>query len=122
MFETALVFDKEGKTLRWHEPNGRASCALPDSRDLWTFMLENRGILGGVAHTHPWEGEAWFSGTDVTTWAALEAGLGIRLVWPVVTLTEMKQYVWVGPDRLDYGFSPITLPVDTDGLIERSRR
>lgn len=122
VFETALVFDKEGKTLAWHEPAGRHGAALPDSRDLWKFLEQNVAVLGGVAHTHPWDGDAWFSGTDVTTWSAIERGLGVKLIWPVVTFTQVKNYVWVGPGKLDYGFSPVALPVDVDGLRERSRR
>ncbi|MFA6234103.1 MAG: hypothetical protein WC824_07955 [Bacteroidota bacterium] len=119
--ETALVFDKEGKTLLWHVPAGRSGGGIPDSHDLWEFLWENRKIIGGVAHTHPWNGEAWFSQTDVTTWAAIEQGLGIRLVWPVVTMTEMKQFSWVGPEKLDYELRIPHVPVDVNGLRERSK-
>jgi len=130
--ENALVFDKEGKTLLWHLPEGCNEGYIPDSQDLWEFLWDNREIIGGVAHTHPWDGKAWFSRTDVTTWAACEKGLGIRLVWPVVTFTEVKQFIWVGPDRLDYwclddipeinGIRQLDLPVDVEGLRERSKR
>jgi hypothetical protein len=100
--EAALVFDTEGRTLDWHVPSDRSAGALPDSHRLWELLWENRERLGGVAHTHPWEGAAWFSQTDVTTFAAVEDGLGRRLLWPVVTFTEVATFAWVGPGRLDY--------------------
>jgi len=101
--ETGLVFDFHGGVIHWHVPPNRSQGALPDSRDLWEVLWENREILGGVAHTHPWNCEAHPSQTDVTTFAAVEAGLGMRLVWPIVTFTEVGYFTWVGPDRLDYG-------------------
>jgi hypothetical protein len=101
--ETGLVFNKWGAPIFWHLPPDRSSCALPDSRPLWDVLWDNRAVLGGVAHTHPWSGEANPSGIDVTTFAAVEAGLGERLVWPIVTFTEVRYFTWVGPGRLDYG-------------------
>lgn len=100
--EVAMVFHKRGQPLHWHLPPDRSSGYIPDSRDMWDILWNSKDILGGVAHTHPWDGEAWPSQTDVTTFAAVEAGLGQRLVWPVVTFSQVKYFVWVGPDRLDY--------------------
>lgn len=94
MIETALVFDEQGDTLRWHEPLGRSGGSLPDSRDLWLYLLENRGVIGGIAHTHPWDGPAWPSTTDVTTFRALEQGLGKLFLWTVVTFTDVKHFAW----------------------------
>lgn len=94
MIEVALVFNKRGETLHWHLPPGRTGGAIPDSRDLWQILWDNREHLGGVAHTHPWRGKAWPSQTDVTTWEAVEKGLGKHLLWPVVTFTEVKYFVW----------------------------
>ena len=121
MIEVALVFAKDGSTLLWHDPSGRSSVYIPDSKELWDFLVANRDQIGGIAHTHPWEGEAWFSKTDVTTWSALERGLGIRWVWPVVTFTEVKNYKWIGPGKFDYGLSDSCPPVDVIGLRERSK-
>lgn len=101
--ETGLVFDKHGGLIFWHVPPDRSSGALPDSRQLWDVLWENREILGGVAHTHPWNGSAGPSSTDVTTFAAVEVGLGKRLVWPIVTFSEVGYFEWIGPERLDYG-------------------
>jgi len=101
--ETALVFDDRGCVLFWHLPADRSQGAIPDSRGLWERLWENRERLGGVAHTHPWNGAAQPSSTDVTTFAAVEQGLGQRLIWPIVTFSEVVYFEWVGPDRLDYG-------------------
>lgn len=101
--ETGLVFARWGRPIHWHVPPDRSMGALPDSRDLWKILWENRHDLGGVAHTHPWSGSAGPSQTDVTTFAAVEAGLGQRLVWPIVTFSEVGYFLWIGPERLDYG-------------------
>lgn len=101
--EAGLVFTKWGVPIFWHVPPDRSMGALPDSRPLWDVLWENRHELGGVAHTHPWNGTPGPSSTDVTTFAAVEAGLGQRLYWPIVTFTAVGYFEWVGPDRLDYG-------------------
>jgi len=100
--ETALVFSKWGSPLHWHVPPDRSMGAIPDSKDLWQILWDSREFLGGVAHTHPWIGAASPSQTDVTTLAAIEAGLGQRLVWPIVTFSEIAYFKWMGPERLDY--------------------
>jgi hypothetical protein len=100
--ESALVFNRHGCRLFWHLPADRSQGALPDSRPLWDLLWENREQVLGVAHTHPWDGDSWFSGTDVTTFAAIEQGLGKRLIWPVLTFTDIGYFEWVGPKELDY--------------------
>lgn len=100
--ETGLVFDRWGRPIFWHLPPDRTGGALPDSRQLWEVLWENRENLGGVAHTHPWDGPPGPSSTDLTTFAAVEAGLGQKLVWPIVTFTAVRYFVWEGPDRLHY--------------------
>lgn len=101
--EAALVFDKWGVPIYWHTPPDRSAVALPDSRNLWEILWKNREDLGGIAHTHPWHGPTQPSQTDVTTFAGLELGLGKRLVWPIVTFTDIIYLVWVGPEKYDYG-------------------
>lgn len=91
--EVAVVFDREGQTLLWHDTQASMG-AIPDSRDLWTFLWEHREEVGGVAHTHPWNGPAGPSNTDTTTWRALEKGLGRLLLWPVVTFNDVRYYVF----------------------------
>lgn len=107
MMETALVFDWEGRTIHWHEPPGRSASSLPDSRSLWDVLWEHRssknggtGRLAGVAHTHPWNGPTGASQTDLTTFRAVELGLGQRLLWPIVTFTHIRW--WVRHTDLDH--------------------
>lgn len=56
MQEVALVFDKQGRSLCWHKSKNPNATYIEDSHDLWTFLWDNRNIIGGVAHTHPWTG------------------------------------------------------------------
>lgn len=86
MIEAGVVIDKDGNPLHWHLPPGRNGGALPDSRDLWDVLWTNRDRILGFAHTHPWKGSAWPSGTDITTFDAIERALGKELTWWVVTL------------------------------------
>jgi len=90
--ETALVFDKEGDVLAWHLPEGRTSCYIPDTRSLWNCLWDNREHLGGVAHTHPWSGEAWPSETDRTTFQSIERALGQTPYWVICTVTDTKVF------------------------------
>lgn len=92
MIEVALVFNKMGEPIHWHVPPGASGGAIPDSRNLWDVLWENRHNLGGVAHTHPWNGSPHPSITDVTTFDAVEKGLGQSLVWPIVTMTDVVFY------------------------------
>mgnify|MGYP003642595045 CR=1 FL=1 len=127
MMETALVFDTGGRILHWHEPAGRSSGSLPDSRGLWEVLWEHRakekggtGRLGGVAHTHPWRGRAWPSGTDISTFRAVEQGLGQVLLWPVVTFTDVLCLRW---EALSQVYISVPLPrlEGLEELRERSR-
>lgn len=100
--EVALVFDDSGGPIHWHKPNGASAGAIPDSRELWYVLWESRHNLGGVAHTHPWNGVPVPSQEDVTTFAAVEAGLGKRLLWPIITLDNAYYHQWRGPGVHDY--------------------
>ena len=94
MKEVALVFDKDGRAIHWMD--GASGAAIPDSRSLWEVIWENRKIIGGVAHTHPWDGPTGPSGTDLTTFNALERGLNLSLVWPIITMTH-EVYFTIDP-------------------------
>lgn len=94
MQEVALVFSPEGKVMLWHEPLGRSSGWIPDSSSLWDFLWQNRESIGGIAHTHPWIGKAWPSKTDKTTFAAIEAGLGKRLLWSIISDDDIRFLVF----------------------------
>lgn len=102
MIETGLVIDWRGDALHWHAPADRTSVALPDSHDLWEFLIENVAIVSGFAHTHPGSGVPGPSHTDLTTFAAVEAGLGTRLDWWILSSDSMILVRWEGPGRLDY--------------------
>ena len=138
MMETALIFDREGKTLRFFEPPGRTGGSIPDvqaKRDMgWTereanilyyYVQENADRIGGIAHTHPWRGPAGPSGIDLATFEVLDALVpGRNLLWPVVTFTDIvwltknpltREYVAVDPKYIT-----ITLE-GLDELRERSR-
>jgi len=120
MLEVALVFDTQGNTLHWQD--GSSGVYIPDSHDLWTILWENRDTLGGVAHTHPWSGDAWPSQEDVTTWNAVERGLGKRLVWPIVTFTAVRYFVWCAEKNRYIGGDQIPIEIDIEGLRARSSR
>ena len=122
--ETALVFDNRGKTIYWHEPAHRTAGSLPDSQDLWEVLWEHRPRLGGVAHTHPWSGPAAPSQTDVTTFAAVELGLGRKLLWPVVTFSDVAYLVRSTETGLYTRVDPKWLrhKVSVEGIDELRRR
>ena len=124
MIEVALVFDQQGNTIHWHLPPGRSGGWIPDTRDLWEVLWENRDRLGGVAHTHPWVGPAWPSQTDETTFSAIERGLGKRLLWPIVTFQEVRIFMRGG--LLDDEYLPVNactlVNLDVEGLLDRSKK
>lgn len=85
MIEAGVLLDRDGNPLHWHLPPNRSGAFLPDSRDLWDIIWENRKNLSGFAHSHPGFGVPLPSYTDLTTFAAVEAGLGQRLDWWIVS-------------------------------------
>lgn len=93
--ESALVFDATGKTIYEHVPFGRTSGFIPDSRGFFDWLYDNVDIVHGIAHLHPWKGWPVPSQTDVTTFSAIERGLGKRLVWPIATLSSVRSFVHI---------------------------
>lgn len=120
MMEVALVFDRDGKTIHWHLPPGRDNGSIPDTRSLWEVLWANRAIVCGVAHTHPWDGPAWPSPIDVTTFRAIELGLGRPLLWPVVTFTELRCFEFNEGASQYQKAEPLVLE-DVEKLRELSR-
>ncbi|HHO53965.1 MAG TPA: hypothetical protein ENK18_24615 [Deltaproteobacteria bacterium] len=102
MIEVAVVLDRQHRPLHWHEPPDADAAALPDSRDLWEALWAARAQLSGVAHSHLHRGRPAPSWTDLTTFAACEAGLGVRLSWWIVTLDDASCFTHRGPGRYDY--------------------
>ncbi len=121
--EAAVVVDLEGQPIFWHLPPDRGLAYLPDSRLLWDILWANRKNLLGVAHSHPGSGPPSPSWTDVTTFAAIEEGLGIRIVWWITTEDMCRAYVWTGDDKHDYREVPMTGdPTEYTWLPELRRR
>lgn len=83
--EAAVVVHLNGEPIFWHTPPGSSAVYLPDSQTLWEVLWENRKNLAGVAHSHPGHGIPAPSWEDITTFDAIERGLGIRLVWWITT-------------------------------------
>lgn len=121
MIEAGVVIGLDGKPIHWHTIRGRTSGSIPDSRDLWDVLWENRGNLLGFAHSHPGYGTPSPSWTDVTTFAAVEAALGMRgrVTWWVASANELVAVRWSGPGRLD--FSVEEEPVHRHGWFDELR-
>ena len=132
--ETALVFDRHGRTIRFFEPPGRTSGSIPDIRAkgdigwgereakiLWYFILEHKDIVGGVAHTHPWNGPATPSNTDVLTFRAFEQhAVGRLLLWPVATFSDVGYFGYNEITGMYVPCGPMTIEIN--GLEELRRR
>ncbi len=119
--EAGAVLDLLGNPLYWHIPKDRTGGSLPDSRSLWDIFWENKGNISGFAHSHP-SGMATPSHTDLTTFAAVEKGLGQRLDWWIVTPHYLILTRWVGRGVLSYKSLPLTLrPEWFEQLLEFSQ-
>lgn len=79
--ETGVVINLGDEPIYWHLPEGRNAAYLPDSRKLWDVIWENRDNVWGFAHSHPGAGVPSPSQEDITTFAAIEKGIGRRLTW-----------------------------------------
>jgi len=103
MREAGVVIGRNQQVLHWHLPESRSIAYLPDSRTLWDVLWENRSNLVGFAHTHSGNGVPYPSHEDVTTFAAIEAALGQRLVWWIVSSnTIVIARHRANTSRLDY--------------------
>lgn len=100
--ETGVVINKRDEAIHWHLPPGRSAGSIPDSRNLWEVLLANRDNLYGFAHSHPGSGPVSPSHEDVTTFSAVERGLGLRLVWPIASSDHVAFFTWKGPGLYDY--------------------
>lgn len=100
--EAGVVVGYEGEPVFWHLPEGRTAGYLPDSRQLWEVLWENRHNVYGFAHSHPGSGLPGPSWEDITTFAAIELGLGRRLVWWITSSNSLSVVLWAGPGKHDY--------------------
>ncbi len=106
MREAGVVLDRFGLDLYWHLPDNRSGGYLPDSLPLWEIFWANRADLSGFAHSHP-GGLATPSYEDITTFAAVELGLGRRLDWWILAGSILIHSHWIGPGRLSYKSLPV---------------
>lgn len=100
--EAGVVVGYEGEALFWHLPKGRTAGYLPDSRNLWDVLWDNRHNVYGFAHSHPGSGLPGPSWEDLTTFAGIELGLGRRLVWWITSSNGLAVVLWAGPGKYDY--------------------
>lgn len=98
-----------GEVIREHLPPGRSGGSLPDDRSLWDFIWENRDGISGIAHSHPGSGTPSPSHTDVTTFAAIEAALGKRLDWWIISSDSMVLVSWKGMTNASYKILPVRM-------------
>lgn len=89
MIETAVVLNKQGEAIFWHEPEGRENHAIPNSATLWHVLWMRRDDVGGVAHTHPGTGLPSPSFEDITTFSAVDRGLDTHLVWWIASADRL---------------------------------
>jgi hypothetical protein len=92
--EAAIVLDLGGRVTLSHLPPGRSAVSLPDSTYLWDHIWRTRLHVGGVAHLHPGSGEPHPSREDVTTFAAIERGIGRRLRWWISSADMTVRLEW----------------------------
>lgn len=100
--ETGVLVNKQGEPIHWHLPPGRNVGYLPDSRDLWDIIWENRDNIQGFAHSHPGSGDTGPSWEDLTTFSAVERALGRRLWWWITSYDRLIALQWEGPGQYDY--------------------
>lgn len=121
MREVAVVLDREHRPIWWHDPAGSSAVALPDSRDLWEVLWTERARISGVAHSHPGRGDPAPSAEDLSTFAACEDGLGMRLQWWIATLDHVLCFDWIGPMRYDFQGRPPASPHETAAWLHALR-
>lgn len=92
--ETGVLVAKDGSPILWHVPDGRSAGYLPDSPGLWKTIWDRRNDVMGFAHSHPGSGQPGPSSEDLTTFAAVEAALGRRLVWWITSSDRLIEYNW----------------------------
>jgi len=98
MTEVGVVLRYDEAPHYWHQPQGSTGGSLPDSRSLWDVLWQGRHDIMGFAHSHPGDGIPGPSHEDLTTFAAVEAGLGARLLWWIVSSTHVVVLHWNGSE------------------------
>lgn len=114
-------FDSREAPIHWYIPDDPSVAALPDSRPLWEMFWLNRDRVTGFAHTHPGSGIPGPSTTDLTTFAAIEAGLGTRLNWWILSSDGyvLLRYEGNGPrSHLEHGYQIVESGFTDNALSE----
>jgi hypothetical protein len=75
-----------GDEVLWSDAS-TSPLALPDSRERWEAIWSRREVLVEIAHSHPL-GPETFSAEDRSTMEALDAALGRKLRFSLVTPTQ----------------------------------
>jgi len=113
--ETAVILDAEGHALHWHLKPDRSAGFIPDSTDLWDAIWRHRSSLTAIAHSHPGGGLPRPSGTDLTTFDAIERGLGRPLLWWIIScdgvsaiqrVPETERFVVMGLKSVEHNSLP----------------
>lgn len=99
--EAGVLLNTIEEPIYWHVPVDRSSSFLPDSRELWNKIWENKNEVLGFAHSHPL-GVIAPSKEDITTFSAIEIAIGKRLLWPILTKEVIIYWQWKGPDKFNY--------------------
>lgn len=119
--ETAAVIGPDNTVIRMHEPPGRSATYLPDSQSLWDVSWDNREDLVGIAHTHPGSGFPSPSRTDLTTFEAMEKGLGKRLKWWILSSSHSVLLEW-NPVNPGYDVTSFIFPDQEPSWMADLRR
>lgn len=124
MIEAGVVVVGPGSdVVFWHSPPGRTGGSLPDSRTLWEVLEDYRKAPGlGFAHSHPGGGVPGPSHEDVTTFSAVERGLGRRLLWWITSSEHTVLTWWEGPGKYDYKSMQVKDPWWAAELRSRSEQ
>ena len=86
----------EGDVVLWCDASD-SPVAIPDARERWEAIWSRRELVVEIAHTHPLGG-LHFSSTDEGTMEALDAALGRKLIYSVVTPDAMLRRTWPDPE------------------------
>ncbi len=110
MMEVGVLLGPNNSVLHWRIPE-HSSVAIPDNRDFWNIIWENREIVTGFAHTHPGSGVPGPSYTDKTTFAAIEAALAKHLNWFILS-SDSQVLCLFDNEKGEYGTSIITVELN----------
>lgn len=117
--EAGVLISKSGDPIYWHLPEDRTAASLPDSRSLWDVTWEHRMSVLGFAHSHPGAGHYPSpSNEDLTTFSAIERGLGRRLTWWIANDSALTILLWAGPSEYIYAAEHVRVGHEPPWVVE----